>query len=357
MTPDPHLLRHLRVLLGASIATIALGAGCREEATSCIWLDDPEAECPTQDQATEQLKGQETCTTPMTVVRKATSEAERHESSGDTGWGGVQCCYEVVGRSKPGTSCAIGRPLMHARRPVVAPVLARRSSWTDADRPAVAGLDPATREALAAQWTAEAQAEHASVAAFARFALELMAHGAPPELLLGVHGAAADEVRHARAAFALATAYAGAPVAPGPLAVPPRAVPDLATLAAESAREAAVGETLATLVAAERLAAATDPAVRAALTRVVADEARHAALGWAVLRWAVASGGAPVRAAVAEALADLDAAVDAMADFQPASPPPDAVAHGVLSRARIHRALRSAAPRVLGPAIADLLQA
>jgi hypothetical protein len=353
MTPDPNLLRHLRVLLGASFATPALGTGCREEVTECIHLDDPEAECPTQDEATDRLRGQETCSSPVVVVRRATSEAERYES-GDTGWGGTQCCYEVVGRARQGQSCAYGRPLMYAHQPVVAPVRAAPSPWAEGRRPVVEGLDTATRAALAAQWTADAQAEHASVAAFARVALELMAHGAPPDLLLGVHAAAADEVRHATGAFALASAFAGTPVGPGPLSIPARAVPDLVTLAVETAREAAVGETLATLVAAERLRAATDPAVRAVLEQVVADEARHAALGWAVLRWAVAAGGEPVRVAVAEALSDLDGAIDAMAAFQPGDPPAAAADFGVLPRARIQRALHDAAPRVLPPVIAGL---
>lgn len=43
---------------------------------------------------------------------------------------------------------------------------------------------------------------------------------------------------------------------------------------------------MATLVAAEALAAARDPAVRAALARVVAAEARHAAQAWAIVAWA-----------------------------------------------------------------------
>ena len=134
MTSDPHLLRHLRVLLGASAATLLLGTGCREEASECIGFDDPEAECPTQDEATDLLRGEETCSSPVVVVREATSEAARYESA-DTGWGGVRCCYEVVGRAKAGQSCAYGRPLMHEQRPVVAPVQVRASGWAGAARP------------------------------------------------------------------------------------------------------------------------------------------------------------------------------------------------------------------------------
>ncbi|MCA9546694.1 MAG: ferritin-like domain-containing protein, partial [Myxococcales bacterium] len=58
--------------------------------------------------------------------------------------------------------------------------------------------DPAQRARLADHWTRQALAEHASVASFARFALHLMAVGAPPDLLVATHQAGLDEIEHAR---------------------------------------------------------------------------------------------------------------------------------------------------------------
>ena len=55
-------------------------------------------------------------------------------------------------------------------------------------------------------------------------------------------------------------------------------------------------------MAAEQLANATDPAVRAALAQLADDEARHAELAWRTVAWAVQAGGREVRAAVARAL-------------------------------------------------------
>jgi hypothetical protein len=59
--------------------------------------------------------------------------------------------------------------------------------------------------------------EHASVAAFARFVLELLSAGAPLELVEGAGDAMRDELRHTQICFGLASAYAGAPIGPGPL--------------------------------------------------------------------------------------------------------------------------------------------
>jgi hypothetical protein len=62
-------------------------------------------------------------------------------------------------------------------------------------------------EAFAERWTVAGLAEHASVAAFARFSLELMSVGAPSTLIWAAHAAAQDEIRHAQLCFGLANAY------------------------------------------------------------------------------------------------------------------------------------------------------
>jgi hypothetical protein len=146
--------------------------------------------------------------------------------------------------------------------------------------------------------------EHASVASFSRFSLALLAAGAPAELVELAHRAALDEVRHARLCFDLASRYAGETLAPGPFpfdaAVQVEA--DLASVAASTAREGCLGETVAALVAAEQLARASDPEVRRALEEIAEDEAEHALLAWKTVAWAIQVGGAPVRAAVERVL-------------------------------------------------------
>ena len=101
---------------------------------------------------------------------------------------------------------------VHRTAPVVT-----RDDWSLAARPDIGGLDPATRVALADAWTTDALAEHASIAAFARFVLHLLAVGAPPGLLRDAQQALADEIDHAARTFGLASAYAGRAVGPGPI--------------------------------------------------------------------------------------------------------------------------------------------
>src|SRR6202042_477762 len=124
----------------------------------------------------------------------------------------------------------------------------------------------------------------------------LLAAGAPADLVALAHSAALDEIQHARLCFALASAYAGEEIAPGPfpLGSEVRVGADLKSLAASTFAEGCVGETVAAVVASAQLAQATDPAVRAALAEIAADEARHAELAWRTVAWAVQTGGIEV---------------------------------------------------------------
>jgi hypothetical protein len=146
-------------------------------------------------------------------------------------------------------------------------------------------------EAAAAHWTRVGQMEHASVAAFARFTLHLLALGAPPELVEASQQALGDETKHARLAFALASAYGRVRVGPGPLAIDGALDGfDVPTFVATLIREGCIGETVAAMEAREALEDVRDPAVRAVLETIARDEVRHAALAWRTLRWVIASG-------------------------------------------------------------------
>jgi hypothetical protein len=59
--------------------------------------------------------------------------------------------------------------------------------------------------------------EHASIASFAKFSLQLVMVAAPSALLADAHAAAVDEIHHARVAFALASRLLGRPLGPGPV--------------------------------------------------------------------------------------------------------------------------------------------
>ena len=155
------------------------------------------------------------------------------------------------------------------------------------------------RRALAVAWTETARAEHASVPAFSRLSLTLVALGAPARLVERAHVAALEEIEHARLSFALAAAYAGEQVAPGPLAelhgAPAVTARSLAELAEESLIDGCLIEGVAAAAAAASLAGARDPAVRAALTIIARDEASHVALAWEIVGWCWRQGGADLR--------------------------------------------------------------
>lgn len=172
-------------------------------------------------------------------------------------------------------------------------------------------MTPALKQRAAADWARIAQLEHASIASFARFTMQLLAVGAPPQLVEASLRAGLDEVAHARATFGLASRYAGAPVGPGPLPLegPVLGALDLASLATATVAEGCVNETIGALEAAEAAGRCEDPEVRAVLERIAEEEARHGELAWAFVRWSLGVGGEPTLRAVRRAFARASAAL------------------------------------------------
>jgi hypothetical protein len=262
------------------------------------------------------------------------------------------CYYDAVWYDADNTTC--GRPLLRDGEPVRAPVVEGRSGWSAGPHPVAAGLSAADRQALTAYWLDCAVMEHASVASFSHFAMDLMRFGAPPELLHGAHQAALDEIEHARLCFALASGFAGQELRPGPLEDPlPPPSPSLMAVAEALVREGCVGETLAAIDAAARLAVARDAAVRDALTVIVKDESAHAALAWRALRWVLdQDDDGAIRARVAEVLAEER-------ERWSTRPTGDTVsaagrAGGLISRAHRAHELRRAFDEVIAPSWAAL---
>jgi hypothetical protein len=187
--------------------------------------------------------------------------------------------------------CAIGRPfLVDGITRTAAP--AERVDWIA--REALSATDPnddELREVLYEHWLLAARMEHASVAAFARFGLTLIALGAPSDLMLECARAMQDETIHAELCFGLASRYGETVVGPGPLAVD-RALEGLTLAAAleNTLIEGCIGETLAAAEAQAASEHAKDPVVREILERIAADETRHAALAFRFVAWVLAQG-------------------------------------------------------------------
>ena len=262
---------------------------------------------------------------------------------------GVLCCYDVTFDPDLASPCD-GRPLRNGAHLVVASAQRTREWVYDESLPDSTELSLEQRAVLRDTWTAAALTEHASIASFSRAALDLLGVGAPAELMMAVQTACLDEIRHAQMCFTLASRYADEPVGPGPLPLGAVAAPNptLASIAAEKVRDGCVNETLAALVASERLARAEDPYVRAVLAIIAEDESRHALLAWKIVRWALDVGGPDVRDAVARAFAQaLRGAVEtpqseSLADAM-------LVEHGVLSAAEVQAVVTRGLQQVLRP--------
>jgi hypothetical protein len=173
-----------------------------------------------------------------------------------------KCCYHYVGED-----CSQGgRPFLVHGAPRVASVTRHTACTTE--------------------WLADALMEHASVAAFARLSLHLLALGAPAELVRDAQLASLDELRHAEVFFQLASEAAGTPLRPGALNVA-GALDDtsLAGLIEQNLREGCIGETRAAEDLRRRAESVASPTIKASLLTIVEDETRHAELAFRILAW------------------------------------------------------------------------
>lgn len=161
---------------------------------------------------------------------------------------------------------------------------------------------------IADLWAQDAIAEHASIASFARFTLELLALGAPSDLVLSALDAGRDEVKHTRMCFSIASRLAGRSLGPGILKVDGAvASSSLVDAAVSAAREGCIGETISAVLASVRYRSATDPEIRTILHQISEDEARHAYVAWRFLEWTIQKGGATVRNALQQVLTSQNA--------------------------------------------------
>jgi hypothetical protein len=185
------------------------------------------------------------------------------------------------------------------------------------------------------RWLADvATLEAASVPAFRRLARELRAHAAPPHLVRGARESALDEVRHYKLTARSARARGAVVQLERSRRFPIR---DLLSVATENVREGCVRETFGAVSAAHQAAHARDPELRALMTIISRDEARHAFLAWQIDNWARSVLPAPCRVLLDDAKriasAELARAVAA------ASPPPRLASAAGLPSGRSARTL------------------
>jgi hypothetical protein len=197
--------------------------------------------------------------------------AGRHSVLQRVTWGGGETQIDKL-FDRPGT-CRFGRPFVTDGAAIMSKATAL------------------TGDARAARWASQGLGEHASVASFAAFSLQLMVNGAPFSLLTGAANANADEVRHAEQSFALASRLVGHAITAEPFprhAISSMQPHSLEKLAEAAFREGCIAETLSVFDAARQVDEndVADDEERNVLIGIVRDEARHSALAWRTVAWA-----------------------------------------------------------------------
>ena len=227
-----------------------------------------------------------------------------------TGGGGSGGSGGIIVRDGGPPTPTPGRPFLIEGSARQAPACGS-DAWRDGTiTPCTEPFGTALRRRLAEAWTQVALLEHASIAAFARFTLQLLAVGAPADLVEASNRATADETAHARLAFSIASAFGDKPVGPGPLAVDGALdATSLRDVVVATIREGCIGETVSAVQAAEALSYVTDPALRQALTKIADDETRHAQLAWRFVQWALERGDAKLKNAVRDEFARAKASI------------------------------------------------
>lgn len=280
------------------LATVlaALAISCNEpertEGEGCMNVDATLTKCPDASEiALDDLYLPFNCDEEIVSKR---GPGTLKSIQGQDGVARPACCYSIEKIDPdPQAQCVVGRPFKEDGQ----------------GRLAAFEVDG---EARTQAWARAASGEHASVAAFARLSLQLMAHGAPVDLLEDTHRAALDEVRHTRVCLELAQHFGGTRVAlpPFPFTQPVAVNVSLAELAVDAVGEGCITETVGAYAAREAALRSHDTKVRDGLLALAEDEARHAALSYRIVAWALAKGGPSVRAAVLRALAQPSAPLD-----------------------------------------------
>jgi hypothetical protein len=150
-------------------------------------------------------------------------------------------------------------------------------------------LDPVTRASLLSFWSHIAEEEHASVAAFHRLSLTLLALGAPAPLLARSALAACDETRHAELARTVAERLGSCrfKFAPFPSGLAANIEQTPVELALSALQDGCLGEAASARILTQAALECEALELARALTQVAEEERAHAELAWAIVEYAL----------------------------------------------------------------------
>ena len=159
------------------------------------------------------------------------------------------------------------------------------SSWKFDQAPVILANKTLNQE-IGNSWLHHAEAEHASIASFARHTLQLMAIGAPSRLLIASQAASLDEIKHAKICYGFAGSFLAVDFQPGPLNVDgsleklsPREI------IRSVIQEGCIEETLSAIEAKYASNKSSDPAIKKSMIEIASDETNHAQFAWNTVKW------------------------------------------------------------------------
>ena len=360
MTSTEQILHNFLTL---SLGSLILGTSAcakHDDGTYCITVDE-DSECPSPEEITEKyLPESPECESLRYLEATELSSTSDFPydpwegniyDTGETDPDGDTCCYKTTYRekiySKP---CAIGRPFVQRDQTILASLNSQVTSSWQRNPQKIVHPDTLQRSIAGQFYLEVARYEHASIASFNRFALELIKFGAPAELLQQAQMAAMDEIRHAQSAFAIANELLSENFQPNQMPIEGSLSPNLVSFAAAVLEEAAIQETLAVLLAAEQARVSQEPMITQYLLEVVAEESRHSELAWATLRWCIEKGGDPIIALLKER---TTRPIEVSTDNYPLQA---ILALGLPDRESVQRIVQKGIQQVILPSLQSLLQ-
>lgn len=183
-----------------------------------------------------------------------------------------------------------GRPFRMKGKPTVSKLSKSKdfSPWNACRINFHSEPDIDSRIALEAIWLDNASKEHISIPAFSKLSLQLIALGAPPDLMEKVFRAASQEINHATLCYSVASSLSGKPFSPDIMPEILRQSFDhgsLESLVLECFVDGCLMEALSVAHAREGALLAREPEIKKVLDVIASDEHFHSELSWEIVQF------------------------------------------------------------------------
>ena len=143
-------------------------------------------------------------------------------------------------------------------------------------------------ERVGSLWMKQGEAEHASVASFAKNTLQLLSIAAPPKLLIASQKASIDEINHSKISYELANSFMRQTIVPGKLEVRGSLESgNINQIVRSTIHEGCIEETVSAVEAHHNARMAKTKDIKDYVFNIASDETNHAQLAWDTIRWII----------------------------------------------------------------------